>query len=88
MHNLPMWLYLRLIKQVLKHDGYFTTYFHPYEFYELKEHPEYKTLWIMRRNSGKQFEQRLDKLIKNLKNSGHTFITYTEFVKKKLAEKE
>ena len=41
-HNLPMWLYQSLVNRVLKHDGYFVTYFHPWEFYPLGEHPEFK----------------------------------------------
>jgi len=83
MHNLPMWLYLKMINRVLKHDGYFTTYFHPWEFYPLKEHPEYKTLFIVRRNSGDTLLQRLDTLVKTLKKKGEEFITYSEFVKRK-----
>jgi hypothetical protein len=40
LHWLPEWLYHYLTRRVLRHDGYFTTYFHPWEFYELGEHPE------------------------------------------------
>ena len=32
LHNFPEWFYLRLVRQVLRHDGYFVTYFHPWEF--------------------------------------------------------
>ena len=36
-HHLPVWLYLKLASRVAKHDGYFATYFHPWEFYQLSE---------------------------------------------------
>ena len=39
-HVLPISLYHWMIRRTLKHDGYFTTYMHPWEFYPLKEHPE------------------------------------------------
>jgi len=80
MHLLPMPLYLWMIRRVLRHDGYFVTYFHPWEFYALKEHPEWKTLWIVRHNSGTTLEGRLHRLIGSLKSDGEEFITFSEFV--------
>jgi hypothetical protein len=80
LHNLPEGLYHRLVKRVLKHDGYFTTYFHPWEFYELNEHPEFKIPYIIRKNSGQKMVNRLDNLIKMLKKDNYNFITYHEFV--------
>ena len=61
------------------HDGYFVTYFHPWEFFDLKEHPEYKMPFIIKNHSGRQMMQRLDNLIKMLKKE-HEFITFNEFV--------
>lgn len=29
LHNFPLGYYKHLAKKILKHDGYFTTYFHP-----------------------------------------------------------
>lgn len=79
LHHLPESIYHRLAKRVLKHDGYFTTYFHPWEFYELNDHPEFKISYIIRKNSGRNMEKRLDNLINALKKD-HQFITYNEFV--------
>ena len=80
LHNLPEWLYHRMVRRVLRHDGYFVTYFHPWEFFELKQHPELKIPFIIRNNSGLQMVKRLDSLVKMLKSEGHEFITYNEFV--------
>lgn len=80
LHNLPEWSYHRMVRRVLNHDGYFVTYFHPWEFYELKNHPEFKMPFIIRNHSGQDMVGRLDRLIKMLKNEGHRFITYNEFV--------
>ena len=69
-----------MVRRTLKKDNYFTTYFHPWEFYELNNHPEFKMPFIIKRNSGQKMAQRLDHLIKMLKDRNHTFITYAEFV--------
>ena len=82
LHNLPQWLYHWLTRRTLSHDGYFVTYFHPWEFYELKEHPELKMPFIIRNHSGQQMVERLDNLIRMLKGRGHEFITFNEFVDK------
>ena len=82
LHNLPQWLYHWLTRHTLSHDGYFVTYFHPWEFYELKEHLELKMPFIIRNHSGQQMMERLDSLIKMLKGRGHEFITFNEFVDK------
>lgn len=83
LHNFPEWLYYFLVKRVLDHDGYFDTYFHPWEFYELKEHPEFKMPFIIKNHSGLQMQQRLDRLIKMLKERGEKFVTYAEFTEEK-----
>lgn len=80
LHNLPERLYHSLTRRVLRHDGYFVTYFHPWEFYDLKEHPEFRMPFIIRNNSGRRMTERLDRLVKMLKADGRQFITYTEFV--------
>lgn len=89
LHNLPESLYHRMVRRVLKHDGYFVTYFHPWEFYELKEHPEMKMPFIIKNHSGLQMVQRLDRLVKMLKKHGYEFGTYTPFAieqKKRLSK--
>ena len=82
LHNLPESLYHWLVNRTLNHDGYFVTYFHPWEFFDLKKHPEFKMPFIIKNHSGKEMMQRLDNLIKMLKKKQHEFITYNEFVKK------
>lgn len=85
-HNFPQGLYHWMVRRVLRHDGYFATYMHPWEFYDLKEHPEFKTRFIVRNHSGRQLMERLDCLIKMLKDRKHHFITYKEFTDIKLQE--
>lgn len=85
-HVLPVKLYHWLIRRTLKHDGYFTTYMHPWEFYALREHPEWKTQRIILMNSGEELLRRLDCLIKMLKETGHDFVSYTEFAQRKIKE--
>ncbi|MGX8693955.1 polysaccharide deacetylase family protein [Methanobrevibacter sp.] len=80
LHNLPECVYHWMVRRALGHDGYFVTYFHPWEFFELNEHPEFKIPFIIRNHSGLQMAERLDKLIKMLKSRGHEFITYNDFV--------
>ncbi len=79
LHNLPEVLYHWMVRRTLRHDGYFATYFHPWEFYDLKEHPEFRMPFIIRNNSGRQMLQRLDSLIRMLKGRRYEFITYNEF---------
>ena len=82
LHNLPEGLYHWMTRRVLKKDGYFVTYFHPWEFFELKEHPEFKMPFIIKNHSGQQMCDRLDRLIMMLLAHGHEFITYNEFYEK------
>lgn len=86
LHNLPECIYHWMVRRVLKHDGYFVTYFHPWEFYALDEHPEYKMPFIIRNHCGEQLTARLDRLIKMLKEKGEPFLTFTEFVNIKSAQ--
>lgn len=83
LHNLPQALYHAMVRRVLRHDGYFVTYFHPWEFYDLKEHPEYKMPYIIKKNSGWAMVHRLDKLVKMLKARGEEFVTYRYFTEQK-----
>ena len=75
-----------MANRVLRHDGYFVTYFHPWEFYPLKEHPEFKMPFIIRNHSGEGMVKRLDALIRNFKDKGASFMTYSDFAGIKLAE--
>ena len=82
-HNLPAGLYRWLCRRTLRHDGYFVTYFHPWEFYPLGEHPELKMPFIIRNHSGKGMEKRLNDLICYFKSTGEKFVTYSEFAREK-----
>ena len=79
MHNLPMWLYKSWCRWAWKHDGQFVTYFHPWEFYQLDEHPELKMPFIIRNHCGNRLAERLGELIRMFKTENATFGTYTEF---------
>ena len=82
-HNLPVGLYRWLCHRTLKHDGYLVTYFHPWEFYPLAEHPELQMPFIIRNHSGEGMVKRLDGWIKYFKKAGAKFGTYAEFTDEK-----
>jgi len=82
LHNFPKWFYIALVRRVLRKDGYFATYFHPWEFLELKAHPEWKMPFIIKNHSGSQMCERLGWLIDTLGSGGCEFITYQDFALK------
>lgn len=81
MHTLPMRLYNALCRWTWRHDGLFVTYFHPWEFYHLKQHPEYRTPFIIRHNSGDDAARRLTMLIRMFKKAEAQFATYSQLPK-------
>lgn len=81
LHNLPLWLYKAFARRVVSKDGYLATYFHPWEFYPLGEHPEFKVGFISRNHAGKGMEERLDSVIKMFKERGEEFMTFGEFAR-------
>ena len=80
-HHLPMWLYEALVRRTLRHDGFFNTYFHPWEFVKILGVPEYGVPYIIGHNAGEPMQKRLQHLIQTLKAEGAEFITYNEFAK-------
>lgn len=84
-HHLPASLYRRLARRVARHDGYFATYFHPWEFVDLASRPDLKMPYIIRHNSGDAMVRRLAALIDFFKSAGDEFTTYYEFAKTRLA---
>lgn len=85
LHLFPKKFYYRLAGMCLKRDGYFATYFHPWEFADLNGFsvvPGY-----IKKNSGVKLKKRLHGLIDDLKKSGNEFMTYGEF-EKNLSKKE
>lgn len=83
-HNLPAALYRALAYRTTKHDGYFVTYFHPWEFFPLGKHPELKMPFIIRNQSGEGMVKRLNDLIVMFKRKELPFLTYSEFAAYKL----
>mgnify|MGYP004443329263 FL=1 len=83
-HNFPQWLYHALCRRTWRHDGYFTTYFHPWEFYPLGDHPELRMPYIIRHNAGEGMCRRLAALIDMFRAEGAQFLTYSEFLTSKI----
>lgn len=79
-HNLPARLYRWLCKWTHRHDGYLVTYFHPWEFYSLNDHPEWKLPFIIRNHSGVAMVERLETFIRDFKKKDLPFVTFSEFV--------
>ena len=79
LHNFPLWLYQALCRRIIRHDGYFNTYFHPWEFYSLIDHPEFKLPFIIRNHSGQAMYDRLKAVITDLQSRGAEFCTYREY---------
>ena len=78
-HHYPQWLYKRLCRRTLRHDGQFVIYFHPWEFYDLKAHREWKIPYTISHNSGEEMAKRLQRLIQTFKAENALFITYNKF---------
>lgn len=83
LHNFPLGVYRHLVRRTLRYDGYFNTYFHPWEFYPLGEHPEWKMPYIIRHNAGDPMYERLKAVISDLRSHGAEFVTYHEFAQTK-----
>lgn len=78
-HHLPMWLYEALVRRTLKYDGFFNTYFHPWEFVRILHVAEYSVPYLIGHSTGEPMQKRLQHLIQTLKAEGAVFITYNEF---------
>lgn len=79
LHLFPERLYRSLARRVLRKTGYFVTYFHPWEFFAIGEHPEYRMPLIIRHNSGQAIAGRLERLVAALRAEGAEFVTYSQF---------
>ena len=80
LHNLPQALYHRLAYRCLRKDGYFLTYFHPWDFYQLKAHPEWNLPFIILNHSGKAMADRLESLIRYFMQQRCSFSTISSFL--------
>lgn len=76
LHHMHISLYEFLVKRTLSHDGYFNTYFHPWEFINLSV-PNLKNLpYIIKHNSGEKMIHRLKHFITFLSKCNVQFVTY------------
>lgn len=78
-HHLPGTCYRQLCARTLRHDGYLITYFHPWEFYPLGQHPEFNIPFLIRRNCGSNMLQRLNNFITFFKKRNIAFALYSDF---------
>lgn len=78
-HNLPQWLYRCLCRRALDHDRYLCIYFHPWEFAQLSDHPEYKLSGIITRRSGEGMKRALSDFISYFLRHGAKFSTMAPF---------
>lgn len=81
-HHLPRCLYEALVLRTLRHDGYFNTYFHPWEFVAIRGEEEampYGIPYVIGHRCGRPMQERLAHLIDSLKAAGAEFVTYSEF---------
>jgi peptidoglycan/xylan/chitin deacetylase (PgdA/CDA1 family) len=74
--NIPYSIYLKLVLQTLRNDGYVCLYFHPWEFTDLTR---YKLPFYVKRHSGNILLQRLRRLINDLSEEGE-FISMADFI--------
>ena len=83
LHLLPEGLYQALVRRTLRHDGYFVTYFHPWEFSSLSDRAEeLKVPRLVRANLGQPMVSRLDRLIASLKAQACVeFVTIRELAR-------
>lgn len=76
--NFPVFWLKQALRSTLKHDGLLSLYFHPWEFTDI--HSYQNLPFYIRRNSGIGMLQRLDEIVKMLKNEGE-FVTMNTLVK-------
>ena len=82
--NFPYKLYLKLAMQTLQKDGYLSLYFHPWEFTDISL---FKLPFYIKRLSGIELTERLNRLIDDLKKAG-TFSTVKEYIQQHVLVKQ
>jgi len=78
-HNLPLWLYKAACVRTMNKDGYLNTYFHPWEFTDLKN-PAYGLPAFVAKNSGVEMSRRFLALLGWMKAKGYSFSTIRNFL--------
>ncbi len=77
--NLPYTVYKMLALQTLRKDGYLSLYFHPWEFTDISQ---FKLPAYLKRQSGHLLQERIQELIKDLKQEGE-FCSMNTFLQTK-----
>jgi hypothetical protein len=77
--NFPYALFLLLVKQAIKKDGYACLYFHPWEFVDLSA---YRIPGFTKRLAGKPLQQKLARLLTDLEKE-YTFSTISDYLQAK-----
>ncbi|MBR0488336.1 polysaccharide deacetylase family protein [Candidatus Saccharibacteria bacterium] len=79
LHVFPVWVYVILARMSLRATGYMATYFHPWEFGEIRGRDAVPV--YIKWNSGEKLVRKLEKVIRRLKGAGYDFVTYGEYVR-------
>lgn len=79
--NFPYSLYVKLALQTLRRDGYLVLYFHPWEFTDLNH---YVLPFYIKKHSGIQMQENLNRLIIELKLNGQ-FETISSFLRNRVS---
>ena len=74
--NMPYFLFLKLVLQTLRHDGYLCLYFHPWEFVDLSE---FNLPFYLKKSGNKEILRKFKKLVRHLSAEGE-LITMNKFV--------
>ena len=77
--NFPYVWFRNIALKTLKKDGYLSLYFHPWEFVDLNQ---YKIPSMIKRKSGDELIEKLNRLISDLKDEGD-FISMNSLICKK-----
>ncbi|MFA7116945.1 MAG: polysaccharide deacetylase family protein [Bacteroidales bacterium] len=81
LHLFPYPLYKYLVYHTVRHNNSYVTYFHPWEFYNLKDiQKKYNLSHMIVKNSGDLLYDRLSHFIDDLKNKGYKFGMMTEIL--------
>jgi peptidoglycan/xylan/chitin deacetylase (PgdA/CDA1 family) len=81
-HNLPMGILKWLSKITHRKDGYLSLYFHPWEFTDLHQPEKFGFPGYVMKNTGVDFENRIDGFIEWAQQKGYDFCRSDEFVQK------
>lgn len=79
-HNLPLGILKWLSKITHRKDGYLNLYFHPWEFTDLKQPEKFGFPNYVTKNTGVDFEKRIDSFIGWAKEKGYEFEKSGDFV--------